>query len=94
LLTIRKQALSHLQDHAGFRTTVFPVTIGATVVPAMIANKKFHGGITTVTPEESGLPKGVVNFVPGSGAEVGDYLVDHPKTSLITCNNRCSTRRF
>jgi 1-pyrroline-5-carboxylate dehydrogenase len=30
------------------------------------------------------LPKGVVNFVPGSGAEVGDYLVDHPKTSLIT----------
>ncbi|MFP3488892.1 aldehyde dehydrogenase family protein, partial [Staphylococcus sp. SIMBA_130] len=34
--------------------------------------------------EEAGLPKGVLNFVPGSGAEVGDYLVDHPKTSIIT----------
>ncbi|WNS81314.1 L-glutamate gamma-semialdehyde dehydrogenase [Domibacillus sp. DTU_2020_1001157_1_SI_ALB_TIR_016] len=34
--------------------------------------------------EEAGLPPGVVNFVPGSGAEVGDYLVDHPQTRFIT----------
>ena len=34
--------------------------------------------------EEAGLPKGVVNYVPGSGAEVGDYLVDHPKTRFIS----------
>lgn len=27
--------------------------------------------------EEAGLPAGVVNFVPGNGSEVGDYLVDH-----------------
>ena len=33
--------------------------------------------------EEVGLPAGVINFCPGSGAEVGDYLVDHPKTRLI-----------
>jgi 1-pyrroline-5-carboxylate dehydrogenase len=34
--------------------------------------------------EEAGLPKGVLNFVPGSGAEVGDYLVDHPRTRFIS----------
>lgn len=34
--------------------------------------------------EEAGLPAGVLNFVPGSGAEVGDYLVDHPRTRFIS----------
>ncbi|WML42067.1 L-glutamate gamma-semialdehyde dehydrogenase [Neobacillus sp. OS1-2] len=33
---------------------------------------------------EAGLPKGVLNFVPGSGAEIGDYLVDHPKTRFVS----------
>ncbi|KQU27262.1 1-pyrroline-5-carboxylate dehydrogenase [Bacillus sp. Leaf13] len=34
--------------------------------------------------EDAGLPKGVVNFVPGNGDEVGDYLVDHPRTRFIS----------
>src|SRR2546429_2880602 len=33
--------------------------------------------------EESGLPPGVVNFMTGSGAEVGDVVVDHPKTRFV-----------
>ena len=33
--------------------------------------------------EEAGLPAGVVNFMTGSGAEVGDVVVDHPKTRFI-----------
>lgn len=33
--------------------------------------------------EEAGMPPGVVNFMPGSGAEVGDLVVDHPKTRYI-----------
>jgi len=33
--------------------------------------------------ERVGVPHGVVNFVPGSGAEVGDYLVQHVKTRFI-----------
>lgn len=33
--------------------------------------------------EQAGLPAGVVNFLTGSGAEVGDVLVDHPKTRYI-----------
>ena len=33
--------------------------------------------------EEAGLPKGVLNFVPGSGGAIGDYLVGHPMTRFI-----------
>jgi 1-pyrroline-5-carboxylate dehydrogenase len=33
--------------------------------------------------EEAGLPPGVVNFMTGSGAEVGDVVVDHPKTRYV-----------
>jgi 1-pyrroline-5-carboxylate dehydrogenase len=33
--------------------------------------------------EAAGLPPGVVNFMTGSGAEVGDVVVDHPKTRYI-----------
>lgn len=34
--------------------------------------------------EEAGLPSGVVNYIPGSGSEVGDYLVDHPRTRFVS----------
>jgi 1-pyrroline-5-carboxylate dehydrogenase len=33
--------------------------------------------------EEAGMPPGVVNFMTGSGAEVGDVVVDHPKTRFV-----------
>src|SRR6266404_1714881 len=33
--------------------------------------------------EEAGMPAGVVNFMTGSGAEVGDVIVDHPQTRFI-----------
>ena len=34
--------------------------------------------------EEAGLPEGVVNFLPGSGALAGEYLVKHPKIRFIS----------
>src|SRR5258706_5163959 len=34
--------------------------------------------------EEAGLPRGVLNFLPCSGGEVGDLLVDHPLTRFIS----------
>ena len=34
--------------------------------------------------EQSGLPKGVLSFIPGSGAEIGDYIVNHPKIRFIS----------
>ena len=33
--------------------------------------------------EEAGMPAGVVNFMTGSGAEVGDVIVDHPLTRYV-----------
>lgn len=34
--------------------------------------------------EEVGLPAGVLNFIPGSGSEIGDFIVDHPKTRFVS----------
>jgi len=34
--------------------------------------------------EEAGLPPGVVNFLPGPGDTLGDYLVGHPRTRFIS----------
>jgi RHH-type proline utilization regulon transcriptional repressor/proline dehydrogenase/delta 1-pyrroline-5-carboxylate dehydrogenase len=33
--------------------------------------------------EEARLPPGVLNFLPGPGKEIGDYLVTHPSVALI-----------
>ena len=33
--------------------------------------------------EQAGMPPGVVNFLPGSGAAVGDYLVGHPRIRYV-----------
>jgi 1-pyrroline-5-carboxylate dehydrogenase len=33
--------------------------------------------------QEAGLPEGVLNYIPGSGSVIGDYLVAHPKTRFI-----------
>lgn len=32
---------------------------------------------------EAGVPEGVVNIIPGSGAEVGNYLVEHPRVDKV-----------
>ncbi|MGA9998122.1 MAG: L-glutamate gamma-semialdehyde dehydrogenase [Pyrinomonadaceae bacterium] len=63
--------------------TVASVVTGNTVVlkpssdAPMIAYKFFE------LLEEAGIPAGVVNFMTGSGAEVGDVIVDHPLTRYI-----------
>ena len=33
---------------------------------------------------QTGLPAGVLNYFVASGAEAGDYLIDHPKTRFIS----------
>jgi 1-pyrroline-5-carboxylate dehydrogenase len=33
---------------------------------------------------EAGLPKGVLNFVPGAGGEIGDLIVGHPKIRFVS----------
>ena len=33
--------------------------------------------------DKAGLPAGLLNVVPGDGAEIGDYLVSHPSSDLV-----------
>ncbi|MGE7623083.1 L-glutamate gamma-semialdehyde dehydrogenase [Viridibacillus sp. NPDC096237] len=65
-------------------TTVAAVVTGNTVLlkPASTTPVVAYKFVEIL--EEAGLPAGVVNYIPGSGAEVGDYLVDHPKTRFIS----------
>lgn len=73
----------------------FPFAIMAgTTVAAVVAGNTVLLKPASTTPiiaykfmeilEEAGLPKGVVNYIPGPGSEVGDYLVDHPRTRFIS----------
>jgi 1-pyrroline-5-carboxylate dehydrogenase len=34
--------------------------------------------------EQVGMPAGVVNYLPGPGAEIGNFLVSHPKTRFVS----------
>jgi RHH-type proline utilization regulon transcriptional repressor/proline dehydrogenase/delta 1-pyrroline-5-carboxylate dehydrogenase len=47
---------------------------------------------------EAGLPPGVLNFVPGPGGEIGDFLVTHPKVHFIAFTGSraigCRINRF
>src|SRR5690606_24184974 len=37
----------------------------------------------------AGIPKGVVNFLAGSGGEVGDAMVDNPHVKAVSFTGSC-----
>lgn len=64
--------------------TTAAVVAGNTVVlkpasPTNVVAAKFMEVL-----QEAGLPDGVVNFLPGSGSVIGEYLVTHPLTRFIS----------
>ncbi|PLR86492.1 L-glutamate gamma-semialdehyde dehydrogenase [Bacillus sp. V33-4] len=65
-------------------TTVAAIVSGNTVLLKPASTTPVSAAKFVEVMEEAGLPKGVLNFVPGSGAEVGDYLVDHKDTRFIS----------
>lgn len=65
-------------------TTVAAIVTGNTVLLKPANTTPIIAAKFVELMEEAGLPKGVLNFVPGSGAEIGDYLVDHPKTRFVS----------
>lgn len=73
----------------------FPFAImGGTTAAALVTGNTVLLKPASTTPviaykfmevlEEAGLPAGVVNFIPGGGGEIGDYLVDHHRTRFIS----------
>jgi 1-pyrroline-5-carboxylate dehydrogenase len=65
-------------------TTVAAIVAGNTVLLKPSNNTPVVAAKFLEVMEEAGLPEGVLNFVPGSGTEIGDYLVDHPKTRFVS----------
>ena len=65
-------------------TAVAAIVTGNTILLKPASTTPIVAAKFVEVMEEAGLPAGVLNFVPGSGAEVGDYLVDHPKTRFIS----------
>jgi 1-pyrroline-5-carboxylate dehydrogenase len=72
---------------------LFAIMAGTTVA-AMVSGNTVLLKPASATPvvaykfmevlEEAGMPAGVINYIPGPGGEVGDYLVDHPRTRFIS----------
>ncbi len=60
-----------------------PVAAGNTVVMKPASNTPLMAWQFMKVVEEAGLPPGVINFLPGSGGEIGDALVDHPATRFV-----------
>lgn len=64
--------------------TTSAIVTGNTVLLKPASNTPIIAAKFVEVLKEAGLPDGVVNFIPGSGSEVGDYLVDHPKTRFVS----------
>ncbi|WP_163182564.1 L-glutamate gamma-semialdehyde dehydrogenase [Neobacillus sedimentimangrovi] len=65
-------------------TTVAAIVTGNTVLLKPANSTPVVAAKFVELIKEAGLPDGVLNFVPGSGSKIGDYLVDHPKTRFIS----------
>ncbi len=63
--------------------TLASVVAGNTVVLKPSSDSPVIAAKFVELLEAVSLPAGVVNFVPGSGARIGDHLVGHPKTRFI-----------
>lgn len=63
--------------------TVAAVVTGNTVVLKPSSDSPVIAAKFMEVMEEACLPPGVINYLPGSGNVIGDYLVRHPKTRFI-----------
>ncbi len=64
--------------------TTAAIVAGNTVLLKPATDSPVIGYQLVEIMREAGLPDGVLNFIPGSGAEIGDYIVQHPKTRFIS----------
>ncbi len=72
------------------------MTVGAIVVGNTVVAKPAEDTVVCLAKvfdifEEAGIPPGVVNYLPGKGSEVGQFLVEHPRTRFINFTGSLST---
>ena len=63
--------------------TIAPVVAGNAVVLKPASTAPVIAAKYMEICEECDIPKGVINYLPGPGSSVGDYLVRHPKTRFV-----------
>jgi len=63
---------------------------GNTVVLKPSSDSPMMGWLFVDILRQIGLPNGVVNFIPGNGSEIGDYIVDHPQIRFISFTGSAS----
>ncbi|MCS6815802.1 MAG: L-glutamate gamma-semialdehyde dehydrogenase [Blastocatellia bacterium] len=63
--------------------TMGAVAAGNTVVVKPSSDSPIIAAKFMEVLEEASFPEGVVNYLPGAGSKVGDYLVAHPRTRFI-----------
>src|SRR5690606_39680082 len=69
-------------------TTVAPVVVGNTVIVKPSPSTPVIAAKFMEMVAEAGFPPGVINLLTGADADIGDALVDHPRTRFI--NFTCS----
>ncbi|MDW8218984.1 MAG: L-glutamate gamma-semialdehyde dehydrogenase [Bacteroidota bacterium] len=65
-------------------TSAAPIAAGNTVVLKPAMETPMMGWIFADIMREVGLPPGVLNFISADPLDVGDFLVQHPKTRFIS----------
>ena len=63
--------------------TIGPVAAGNTIVVKPASTTPIIAARFMELVEEARFPPGVINYLPGAGSEIGDVLVDHPRTRFI-----------
>jgi 1-pyrroline-5-carboxylate dehydrogenase len=67
------------------------IVTGNTVVMKPSEFTSIIGAVVAEIFEEAGLPEGVLNYLPGYGSEVGDYLVQDARTRFISFTGSMAT---
>ena len=60
------------------------IVTGNTILLKPASDAPMIGQLFVEIMQEAGLPAGVLNFVTGSGANIGDYIVTHPQIRFIS----------
>jgi glyceraldehyde-3-phosphate dehydrogenase (NADP+) len=80
----------------------YPVNLaGSKIAPALLMGNSVvfkpptQGGISglhlTRIFEKAGVPEGVITCLTGGGSEIGDYLVSHPKVTMVAFTGSSDT---
>ncbi len=72
-------------------TTVGPVVVGNTVIVKPSPNTPIIAAKFMEMVAEAGFPPGVINLLTGDDADLGDALVDHPRTRFINFTGSVAT---